>query len=319
MEYLLKKIIDFIIWLVWFPLRGLIIQIPFSITNTLLKGGSYLFYLIDKRRREGVAEEVSKSFGERFNDKEIEKIVKLSFYTLTKRSYEHLLFGRITEDDFDKVASIEGISYLEESLKKNKGVILLTFHFGSLFLLFLWVGLKGYKLHIMPGTPLFGGSGYIWHIKNRLYELRRKEEQGYPYKVISTKDYPKCMVEVLEKNESVLMTIDGREARKFLPLKFLKRTAQFSPAIISLAMRTGAVILPFVVIRGKDKKDKIIIEPTMELTFVEDREEMLRVNLEKLIKILERYVWKYPDHYAMSIYSMREEAKLGLLPALFID
>ncbi len=292
---------------------------PFSIINTLLKGGSYLIYWIDKKRREGVAEDIRKSFGERFNEKEIKKILRLSFYTLMRRNFDHLLFGRITEDYFDRVASIEGIPFLEESLNKNRGVIIITLHFGSLFLIPFGLGLKGYQVNALTGTPLSKGQGYINDIKNKRYELFQKEERGYPFNVLTVGDSLKPILKSIKNNEIIGMAIDGREATKLMPIKFLKRTAQFSPAMISLSMRTGAVILPALVIRGADDKHRIVIQPPMELTFAEEKEEMLRINLEKLSRILERYVWEYPDQYVMTIYSAREEAKLGLLPPLFID
>ncbi len=315
----MRLILDLIIWLVWVPFRNFIIKLPFGIIYALLKGGSYFIYLIDTKRRNGVAEEIRKTFGERFNENEIKRIVRGGFYDIVRKGYENLLFGRIDEAYFDKIASIEGTSHVEAGLNKNKGVIVTSLHFGSFLLLAMGLGLKGYKLCNITGNPIWGGKGFINYIKKRVYELRKKEQENHPSQFLDIINFPKSYIEALGRNELVSLLVDGREGTKFIPLSFLDRAVQFSPGVISLAMRTGAAILPFAAIKGPGYRQKFVFFPPMELTFAEDKEEMLKINSEKLIRIWEKYVWEYPDRYAMTMYSAREETRLGLLPPLFID
>ncbi|HDH51523.1 MAG TPA: hypothetical protein ENH38_00105 [Nitrospirae bacterium] len=312
-----NKFIDIVMWFVWVPLRKVLVSIPHPLTVYMLKALSFMLYLVDVERRKGVEEELRLLMGDRFNDREMKKVVKSSFYIFITKVYENLLFGNATEKHFDRVAAFEGMENLDEALKKKKGVVLLSFHFGSFFLFMLGLGLKGYKINAMTGTPIIDGSSYI---KNKMFELRKKEEHGYPFNILSVGTSLKPLVKALRDNEIVGIVIDGRESTKQVAVPLFNRIGQFSPGIFNLCLKTGAQILPVAPILGPGSmKHRLIIEPALELTVTEDKEETLRINVEKFIGIFQKYIWDYPDHYAMTLYGIRKEAESGLIPPLFKD
>lgn len=312
----MKIIIDVMMWIVWKPFRKLMVNIPFPLMHLILKSAAFVFYLTDKKRREGVADEIRMISGSRLNEDQIKKKTKETFYFFLRKVYENLLYGHITEKHFDRFAYFDGIQNLENALSKNKGAILLSLHFGSFFLYLLGLGLKGYKTNAITGTPLLEGSSYI---KNKLFELRKKEENTYPFKIVSVANFLGPLVRALKRNEIIGLVIDGREGTSLIPARFLGKTAQFSHAIINFCIRTGAAILPCLAVRGADKKHKLIFMPQLEFTVTQDKEETLRINLEKLIEIFEKYVYEYPELYAMTLYGIKQETKKGLIPPLFLD
>ncbi|PIS36535.1 MAG: hypothetical protein CO150_09820 [Nitrospirae bacterium CG_4_9_14_3_um_filter_53_35] len=311
----MKKIIDLIIWFVWFPLRDFLLLTPHRVKHFILGFCAALFYLADSRRRNGVKEEVQLLYGSRFNKKEINRIARSSFDHFFNRLFENLYYGRIDAEYFNRIASIEGLDHLKTALQKNKGALLIQFHFGSFLLILLALAFQGIRVNAFAGAPL-KGEGYI---KKKLVELRNHERETYPFGVLTIRSSLLPVVKALKKNEVIGVTIDGRQGTNFIPIRLFERTALFSTGLIDLSIRTGAPILPLAVVRGKDKKQRVIIEPEMELIKSDDREEMLRLNLEKYIRNYEKYLLNHPDHMAMTLYSMREEVRKGINSPLFID
>ena len=311
----MRIITDFIIWFIWTPLRSFIFFLPLKISDAILSFCSFLLYVIDFRRRNGVKEELIALYGKRFDRREIQKIVRSSFDLFVKRFFENFCLGKIDEKRFNKIASIEGLEHVKAALEKGKGAILIEFHFGSFILIVLGLAFKGIKANGIGGNPLKGRSNF----RSKIVDLRNNELTSYPFKSIIIKSSLLPVVRALKNNEVVVPIIDGRQGKHWIAVKLFKRTALFSPGLVDLAMRTGAPILLLATVKGRDGKHRIIIEPQMELTKHPDREEMIRVNTEKIVKNYEKYLLNYPDHYAMTLYSFKDEAHRGINSPLFID
>lgn len=140
-----------------------------------------------------------------------------------------------------------------------------------------------------------------------------------PFQIVQTDENLRLIVKSLRNNGIIVIAFDGRAGNRWVPVKILKRTAHFSPGPFNLAIKTGAIILPTFVVRGKDNKHRIIFEPEMKLDRTDDKEGTLNINTIKYAKIFERYLLRYPCHFAMTLYSIREEAYRGLNRPLFID
>jgi len=313
----MKRIIDYILWFIWFPLRNIVLLIPQKITYSILSFCSFLLYLADSKRRNGVNKELEMLYGNRFSKREIRKIAISSFDLFFKRLFENLYFSYKKMDIgmFNKIASIEGFEHVKAALEKGNGVLLIQFHFGSFLLILLALSLRGVTINALAGTPLKESS----YIKNKMVEFRDKEKDLYPFKVLTINSSLLPVVRALKNNEAIGVTIDGRQGANWVPVRLFDRTALFSTGLIDLSMRTGAVILPLAIVMGPDKRHRIIIEPPMELTADEDRGKMLRINVERFIRNYEKYLLNYPDHYAMTLYNIREEVRRGINTPLFAD
>ncbi len=313
---MISLIKDIGLWFVWFVLRPFLAYLPLNINYSLAGFASLLVYLISVRRKRIVYEEMERLFSNRLDKKEIRAIVKRSFKIFLKRQVENLLFGNLTKRQLDRFVSINGLDNLDTALKKGKGVILLLSHFGSFLMPLPVLGYKGYKVHQIGGKPLLEGASAI---NKKIFEQRRSETDKMPVQFIQTNHYLGPVVRALKNNEIVVIAFDGRTGNKWIQTKLLNRTADFSPGPFNLAIKTGATILPTFVVRGKDNKHIIIFESAMKLEVTDDREETLRINTKKYARILDRYIMDYPCHFAMTLYTVREEANKGLNRPLFID
>jgi KDO2-lipid IV(A) lauroyltransferase len=84
-------------------------------------------------------------------------------------------------------------------------------------------------------------------------------------------------------------------------VEFLGRPAHFSVGAFSIAQRTGAAVLPTFPVREHDGRNRIVIEPAMDLAEpgADDPkgEGAVAENTQRFARILERRVRQRPDHY----------------------
>jgi KDO2-lipid IV(A) lauroyltransferase len=304
------------LWFVWYPLRTLLRYLPMKSNYFLAHLSSPFFYIFFKKRRNIVKEEVSKLYGERIDEKTAKKIVRNSFDIFLKRQLENLLFGDFTKSRLEHITSIDGIDNLNRALEKGKGVILLLSHFGSFLLPLPVLGLNGYKVVQVVGKPLLEGRAPI---QKKIFELKKRELSKFPIQFIQTNHYLGPIVKALCNNEIIVIAFDGRTGTKWIRVQLLNRTAQFSPGPFNLAIKTGATILPTFVVRNKNDKHRIILEPPLELEITDDKEETLKINTMKYARIFERYLLNYPCHFTMTLYGVRTEAEKGLNQPLFVN
>jgi KDO2-lipid IV(A) lauroyltransferase len=311
----MRIITDLFIWFLWYPLRSLIYHLPKKVYDALLALCSRLLYLLDSKRRNGVHEELKALYGRRFDDREIHKIVRSSFDIFVRRFFDNFGVGKIDRNLFDRIASIEGLDHVKAALNEGKGAMLIQFHFGSFALPCLGLAFHGMATNALVGKPLKVDS----YFRNRMVDLRNSELKTYPFRSIVIKSSLLPIVRALKNNEVVVGVIDGRQGTNWVPVTLFERTALFSPGLVDLAMRTGAPILPMTVVRGPDGRHRIIIEPHMELVNGGERGEAVKANTERFIRNYEKYLLDYPDHFAMTLYSISEEARQGLHIPLFRD
>lgn len=316
MNYMITLVKEIVLWFVWFPLRSIIKYLPIRLLYSTVDIFSPLYCLFSKNKRELITEEVRRLYGDRCNQKQIESVVKNSFSIHAKRQVENLLFGQLTKDKLDRIVSIQGFDHLQQALRKNNGAILLLAHFGSFLLPLPVLGFKGYKVMQLGGKPLIEGTRPI---HKKIFELRKSETDKMPFQFSRADQYLGSVVRALKNNEIVVIAFDGRTGNKWIPVPLINRIAEFSPGPFNLAIKTGAAILPTFVVRGRDNNHTIVFEPPMDLEISEDQEEARKTSTERYSKIFERYLLRYPCHFASILYSVRQEAQRGLNRPLFID
>jgi KDO2-lipid IV(A) lauroyltransferase len=89
---------------------------------------------------------------------------------------------------------------------------------------------------------------------------------------------------------------------------FFGRKTAFPIGVAILAMATEAPVLPVFVVMERNRKYRGIIEPPIYFhsSSRDDRETVIRKGMEKLIKIFEAYIEKYPDQW-YNFYSYWDE------------
>lgn len=299
---------DLLLLVVWFVLRPFLKIIPIGLLYKVAGVCSVVYYALSPGSKRVYMEELGMLFPDK-DVKELKTIIKKSFGIHFKRQVENLIFNRFTKEFIDRNISIEGIEHLDAALSKGKGAIVLVAHFGSFLFAPLALTYKNYKT-----TQLTAGPGIAtaltpaYHI---ISEKKLSESVDHPINFLRADQSLAEVFKILEKNELLVVAIDGRHGKNWVEAEMFGRKAMLLPGPVRIAIKGGSPIIPAFMIRNDDDTQRLVFEPAVEMQIFEDKKEAVLINIQRLASIFERYISKYPCHYARALQIMRLKHKLG--------
>jgi KDO2-lipid IV(A) lauroyltransferase len=233
------------------------------------------------------------------SDKEIEMLVREIRKNLGIAMVNGILTMKISKHKLRKMVEIEGYRYVQEALNKKSGIIGVSAHFTGLSLLLARMGLEVGEINCYVAMP-FGPIQESLKKKFKINFLSSKDAKD--------KKITKFLEAYLNENKIIAMTLDIYY-EKGIPMNFLGKPTLIARGPVILSIRTGAPILPVVIIRTGYTKYKIKIHPPLDLIRTDNLEVDIKVNTERIIKIIESYVEKYPSQWfwVPSIWGKEED------------
>lgn len=252
-------------------------------------GGSFLFLVKFTRYHNYIINNVKITFGKKFNERERCQIVKSSIEKMCKSLVEVFRFPILNKENLRKKVQFVGIEHLDTALAQNRGVILVTAHFGNWELLGVSLSLTGHSLATViqvQSNPV--ANNFLNH---------RRESKGI--KVISRYVDLRVLVKLLKQNYVFGMLVDqhGESKKVFGTFFGHKVSLPEGPAVLSVLV--GSPIIPVFIIRNPDDTHCIIIEPPLNLESLkeQDRDKKIAIISQMVSDVLEKYISLYPDHW----------------------
>jgi len=215
------------------------------------------------------------SLGER------KKITRDFFVFMAQGTFE-LLHSLENLHELENVR-IEGREYLEAALKKGKGVIIPTAHLGNFPLMSLKLAKAGFVTNIVTRPMRDERAGGYFH------DLRQKAG------VKTVFSYPRkeCIggiIKALRANEVVIIQMDQNFGTGGVWVKFFGKLAATPVGPITLALRTGAALVPGYTIRENPGKHCIKILKEEEPIRTSNKNETVLLNAIKLTRMIESWI-----------------------------
>ena len=246
-----------------------------------------LLFLFSLREKTRALDNLSTAFGTEKSSDDILRICRYCFRNLGKGLMEALQFPRLTSENLDRLVALDGKQNVDDALRVGKGVIILTAHFGNWELLGVSLALSGY-----------GVSFIVRPVRSpRLDVLVNRNRESMGVECIQRGASIKRALRCLRRNEllGILADIDTKVDGVFVD--FFGRPAFTPRGPVSIALRTGAVLVPAFIIRQRDDTHRIVIEKPLELENTGVLEEDIRVNTARFTKVIESYIRKHPEQW----------------------
>jgi len=250
-----------------------------------------LHYRLSFRDRQAVRENLLLILGD---TKDLDRKVREVFHNFAKYLVEFFRMPREIDREFiEKRVSIENLEYLDEAVKRNKGVVLLTGHLGNWELGGVVLGVLGYST-VAIALP---------HKERPVNDLFNKQRESKGVMVVPARhDAVRRCIESLKENKIVAILADrdfGGKGESFPFLGQQKRLPK-GPAIFSA--KTGACILPTFFMRRDNGDFKLIFGKPIyprEIQVSQVDHGLIRDIIQSYKKVLEEKIRQYPTQWLM--------------------
>jgi len=223
------------------------------------------------------------SEGERY------QILRGSFSSLGRLLVEFSHFPDLNQDNVSGHVVYEGFEHYEAAVNRGKGVIFLTGHFGAWEL--------SCFAHSLYGHPMKFVVREIDNVRvERLIGAYRERAGNTP---IEKRNASRDILRALRNNETIGILVDQNTTRdEGVFVDFFGIPAATTPAIATLALRTGAAVVPgFLIWDKKTHKHRLHFDPPMELITTGDPARDIVENTRACNAVLERMIRLYPDQW----------------------
>ncbi len=265
---------------------------PRPVANEIGKLIADVLYFFTKRIRKEQYKNIRHILGNGADESEIKRIVRRVWQNWGRNLLD---FFRLTKVDRNSLSSfvseIKGREVIEKALKKGRGVIIITAHLGHWELGVLCLQLTGFKTNVIK-SPYESDNINITidklREKNNINTIHiRKNDPAFIIKIH----------EALKKNELVTIQGDRDVEKKGIIADFFGEPAYFPRGPMLIAMKTKSPVIPAFTIVGSDGFYHSIAEEEIQIEDTGNEEKDLRTNMERMVRIIERYVRKYPEQW----------------------
>jgi len=277
--YLLYKLGEFIA-----------LHLPLKVTYWLGERIADIKRICSRRDRNLIKKNLRVILGE--DSKEINCRTKELFRNFAKYLIDFLRFSKLDKKCIGKFVRIEGKENVDRALLKKRGVIVLTAHLGNWELGGIVLSILGYPINVLA----------LEHESRKVNQFFINQRVRKGVKVIplgSSSISMRGMFRALERGEIVALLGDRDFSGYGLKMEFFGRSATVPRGPGSLCLRTGALILPGVVVHQPDNTYKIILEKPIEYEPTGRPEDNLKTVISSYLKVIEKYIRRYPSQWFM--------------------
>lgn len=203
--------------------------------------------------------------------------------------YEKLLAA---DPDFVKMV---GRDNLEKALSENKGLIILSAHFGNWELVGYALAKIGVPLHTMARAQ---AVDQMTKFMNGF-----REKRGI--KMIMENLLP-ASIKLLRQNKCVGLLCDLNAKNNGYQVPFFGRTASFYSAVVLLGLRSKAPVIPCFAVRQPDGRQVVMFGKPIEFK----RGDSMTNNIRRYVEVYESNFRQYPEQWCW-FHNRYELVELG--------
>jgi KDO2-lipid IV(A) lauroyltransferase len=261
-------------------------HIPLRMALNMGSAIGNLVYAVVKKRRRITLSNLRMVFKDK-GDEELLTIARQNFQNMGKNLIELLCFPKYNVSQIMSMVRLEGEESLRQAISSDKGVVVVTAHFGNWELIF----------HILAGmTDKL--SAVAQQFKNQgLDRLTNRYRIIHGGEIIEKKLATKRMLAHLRKGFCVVILNDQDAGDNGIFIDFLGVTASTAKGAVTFAMRTGATILNVFDVRQSDDSHVIKISEPMKIESSGNLQTDVRNGVIGITKALEQMIYEYPSQW----------------------
>lgn len=248
--------------------------------------GKFAYLLLGRYRRVTV-DNIRSVFAGQMTGEEIERLGRRVFSNLARNAVEMINFPKINKKNLASFVTVKGLENIEAALRRGRGVIVVTGHFGNWEIMPATFRILGY-----PGAAV--GRRIYFHKYDRYLNSLRK---CHDVNIIYRDESPKKILKVLKANGIIGIVADQDvDSVDGVFVDFFGRPAYTPAGPAALALVSGASLIPAFMLR-QGIRHRLVVERPIDLAATGDKEKDILENTKRWSDVVESYIGRYPDHW----------------------
>ena len=246
-----------------------------------------IVFLADRRHRRIVIDNLTHAFGHEKNRFEIRILAKRVFMNLMLIVFEIGWSLNLDEKQLGKYFTIDGRSNVKNAYEKDRGLLILTAHFGCFELLTVIGAMMKHPLSMVVRPLSFKPLDHFF------VDLRTR----FGAKIIPKQRSFRAILRSLERKEIVVLLMDQNvDWYEGVFVDFMGRRACTNSGLALLALKTQAPVVPGFLIREKTGF-RAELGPEIPLIKTGDKRKDVELNTLQYNRIIEEMVCRYPEQW----------------------
>ncbi len=258
----------------------------YRFSDTLAAMGFYLFRSFRTRS----IRNVGYALGEKLTGVQVKEIVRKSLQNFFRDFVEIAVALVVPAHDLRSEIPIEGRENLDAALLKGRGVIALGAHLGNFFLTGTRLAIENYPTYVLVNQPRDGQ--FARFMDDYRLKVRQKTVHARP-----RREALRELSLLLRRNEIAVMIADEYRRDSGIHVPFFGRTVLARRGPATLALRSGAAVVPIYMVHDRRQGLKMIAEPELDLIRTDRDKAAIRENTLRMTQWLERTVRTYPEQW----------------------
>ncbi len=243
-------------------------------------------YHIASKKRKLADSNLKLTFGTDLSSSDRDSLIRGVFRHFGRSTVAFLRAPMFSTGDIAQQVTVEGWEHLEKAYRDGKGVIVATGHIGNWEMLGRWLAqVKKLPVSVVAKDP----KGPV------LADYLRKMRESAGFAVLSKGESARPLLRVLQRGEVVIILPDQNSGDVFVPFFGVPAGTVAGPA--SLALHTGATLLPVFFLAKSDGTFRAIIQQAIPTLSTGSREEDVKRIMTAFNGVLESMIRQYPSQW----------------------
>jgi Kdo2-lipid IVA lauroyltransferase/acyltransferase len=278
---------DFLVYLLFLFLQGVIPLFPLKFIQFMARVKGRAFYYIMPIRRSTALSNLRHAFPEKTDD-EIRRIVKLCYINVLTVIAEFFYMRKLSLEKIGEFIKVTNIELMTDKLKLNKGLIMISAHFGN------WE-MTAFGVSQMLGIPL---NVVVKEQTNRKVDKAiNKLRTAKGNKMIDMRNSLREILSVLKGNGIVAMLGDQAAPKENIKVDFFIKDVPAFEGTAKIAIKTGAAVLFGVSTRDDDGTYSLTLHEIDTAKYKDASDENVKALTQEHVNMLIKYIEQRPDHW----------------------
>ena len=271
-----------------FTLFGKILSVfGFSKIKYTSKALAFIIFYVFRIRKNVVLTNLSIAFPN-LSKKEIRDLALKNYQSIAITFLEVFNLHKLSKEEIKYHFVGDGFDIVREKIKEQKGLILLTAHFGN------WeIGAVASGIHLDRGVTVLVKKQKNPFVANWLNDFRERFGNKQIFLGVSIRE----LYSTIKNNNIVGIVGDQRGKRDGVKINFFGKETLTFPGTAAIALKTECPVLVLLCAREPDGNYKAIIEPIEYLDIPGSKEDKIKGFNQKYMSILENAIIKYPEQW----------------------